>query len=76
MSLVERLADKWGNEHFNSMRPAPLSEPGDEYDARWWLNAIADELQSQMPTPASHDAEHPAVYAAKWLRSATRGDAE
>ncbi len=42
MSMVERLAKKWDGK---------IDDGADSYvhetDARWWLNAIADELESQ-----------------------------
>ena len=58
--LVERLAEKWTNVLRNEN---PLT---DEV-ARWWLNAIADEMEAE-------DADR-WYYAANWLRSqTTEGD--
>lgn len=51
--LVERLAEKWA---VNTGQAATQRE----WDARWWLNAIADELEKEF---------HPGVGPSNWLRS-------
>ena len=42
MSVVERLAERWGKDLPSSYSAGPFYL---EEDARWWLRAIADEIQ-------------------------------
>lgn len=45
MSMVERLAERWEawveSDEWVEVTP--------DVDARWWLNAIADELEEECP---------------------------
>jgi len=41
--MVERLAQIWAEETYANS--SPLADGEDRQDARWWLNAIADELE-------------------------------
>ena len=42
--MVERLAEKW--DEWVSTNPGSPPEECPYVDARWWLNAIADELDT------------------------------
>ena len=57
MNLVERLAEKFSK----ALAPRTRDE-----EARWWLNAIADELEAKGGAYAS---EH-----SNWLRSQANPD--
>ena len=53
MGMVERLAEKW--------KEWMLSEAfvtSEDADTRWWLNAIADELEGGTITVLTHGAHH------------------
>ncbi len=58
--MVERLAEKWSDENHR----------GDVFpdEARWWLNAIADELEAAMPDN-DHDSDYYGFGTADWLRT-------
>jgi len=64
MSLVERLAEKWENSE---------GERWAKDEARWWLNAIADELDAGYGFDAIRLEFEPTYFpggpAAEWLRS-------
>ena len=62
MSLVERLAEKFSK----ALAPRTRDE-----EARWWLNAIADELDSWM---ALHGYGHHGASQLDWLRSQANPD--
>ncbi len=69
MNLVERLAEKRDAIPY-------LVIPGNKYtdEARWWLNAIANELDTSEDDALEHIGQYePDVYsgevAAQWLRS-------
>ena len=55
--VVERLAERWGGRIDDGM-----DRHTHEDDARWWLNAIADELENTERTEWS-------AFAIDWLRS-------
>ena len=58
MSLVERLAEKRG---------PWIHQNRDE--ARWWLNAIADELDTNGEDYRTHAGPHVHSTSSDWLRS-------
>ena len=64
-SMVERLAEKQAK-NFD----VPCDE-NRERDARWWLNAIADELDKTLTTPERPNLGLTSTSDAvlKWLRS-------
>jgi len=61
MTLVRRLAEKWKLDNPEIVNTGNNTEDQRvcERDARWWLNAIADELAKRTDTQHS----------ARWLRS-------
>ena len=65
-TVLERLAEKWRNW-------TPDGEEGhtSEDEARWWLNAIADELTREGNRLMANKGEHYTgrYESAKWLRS-------
>ncbi len=74
--LVERLAGKRTAlaEQRAVLDPHPYSARVDE--ARWWLNAIADELEAEFPTPkAGEDPWALSVeFVPAWLRAQAAND--
>ena len=70
MSLVERLVSRWHKEYTGK---------SEREEARWWLNAIADELNTSSDNALEHIGEYDRdVYsgevAATWLRSQANPD--
>ena len=63
MSIVERLAAKWGRYELGGENPEIARN-----DARWWLNTIADELE------AHGEPESICRSAADWLRESAQDD--
>jgi hypothetical protein len=59
MSIVEKLAAKWLS--------APPTVHSYDDDARWWLNAIADEIEVSLP-PDEMCGCIQGGHAARWLR--------
>ena len=62
-TLVERLAARWAPRV--SEDAAELAQS----DARWWLRAIADELQGEALREPRGTAMEPFVAVKKWLRT-------
>ena len=69
MSLVKRLVSRWHKE---------FTGKGEQDEARWWLTAIADELERLSHSKELGVARSGGVgYAAKWLRAqGAKGDSE
>lgn len=67
--LVERLAKRWDDAFAGQEYPDDDPERHEVAmaDARWWLNAIADELEQ-------HGEEYP--WAVLWLRTQAEGSSE
>jgi hypothetical protein len=62
MSMVERLAEK--------ARRDEATVLGCKDAARWWLNAIADELVTNLDTPMAASVAD----VSEWLRDQARED--
>lgn len=65
--LVERLAKKRGLNPFEASNKAAQ-------EARWWLNAIADELEENSDRYTSskvHGGAQGMRFSARWLRNST-----
>jgi len=45
MSMVERLAKKFASAKYDNRFGAVPNNPIIRFEARWWMNAIADELE-------------------------------
>lgn len=67
-TLVERLARKSADEQY----PFAYDKYPNAYkdQARWWLNAIADELEAESERKLSAWCKSPLVHAIYWLRGA------
>jgi len=50
MSLVERLAEKFAAAKHQNKWGATKYNPIIQFEVRWWLNAIADELEQHENT--------------------------
>lgn len=61
-SLVERLANRWASRIVRHDRGFMTEQD----DARWWLNAIAEELDN-LPSMGG-GIEWPGLWCADWLR--------
>lgn len=69
MSIVERLAVKWGDVSSEELGPYTPGEHPDARDARWWLLAIAEELEAAKLGTIDGDPQSDAgAEAARWLR--------
>ncbi len=69
MSMVERLAEKYESEVLRLFRWQTLGHPN---HIRWWLNAIADELNDHLQTQhAMNDYE-----VIEWLRAQANGESD
>lgn len=71
--LVEKLAEKW-DEYISTVEPHPTMELP-QIEARWWLNAIADELHAHPEHEMRFgDRPHRSMRGmARWLRSQANG---
>lgn len=64
MSMVERLAKRWAD--YLNTRPTFGAENGGEVVARWWLLAVADELEAE----ATRRHPYVAMPLSAWLEAA------
>lgn len=72
MSLVERLAEKAADASVHG-----YVDIAPEERVRWWLNAIADELEAEhMRRHADMDYEGWHAASASWLRARAQGGDE
>jgi len=61
MNLVERLAKRFAEAKFQNTFGAAKDNPIIQFETRWWLNAIADELEQ--------DRDDCSQQTAHWLRA-------
>jgi len=73
MTMIERLAEKWHKE-IHSLPPKVNFERG---DARWWILAIAEELEveTRRAIRAEQNVFHQ-IPAIRWLRSQASTEGE
>jgi len=50
MTMVERLAEKHAAAKYDNRFGAMKNNPIIQFEARWWINAIVDELEGESIT--------------------------
>ena len=71
--MVERLAKRWDADMWGETDSHPHAREDSVADARWWLNAVADELEAADEIWGDSVVQRDA---ANWLRTQAREDTD